>query len=90
MLHSKEEWESQSGANERLIGGRDIIKGLIVIRKIRRTSRKELVRCFNRLNNRVRGQKRLWIRIRVTTKKIATMHKSSNKSRLLLHEGKHV
>jgi hypothetical protein len=67
MLHSKEEWEPQSGANERPIGGRDIIKGLIVIRNIRRTSRKELVRCFKRLNNKVRGQKGLWIRIRVTT-----------------------
>jgi hypothetical protein len=37
MLHSKEECEPHSGANERLIGGKDIIKDLIVIRNIRRT-----------------------------------------------------
>jgi hypothetical protein len=71
-LHAplKEEWEPQSGANERLIGGRDIIKDLIVIRNIRRTSRKELVCCFNRLNNRVRGQNGLRICIRVTITKL--------------------
>jgi hypothetical protein len=40
MLHSKEEWEPQSGANERLKGGRDIIKGLIVISNISRTAEK--------------------------------------------------
>jgi hypothetical protein len=43
MLRSNEECEPHSGANERFIGGRDIIKDLIVIRNIRRTSRKELV-----------------------------------------------
>jgi hypothetical protein len=73
MLHSKEEWEPHSGANERLIAGRDIITVLIVISNIRninirrKTSQKELVRCFNRLNNRVRGQKGLRIRIRAAT-----------------------
>jgi hypothetical protein len=40
MLHSKKEWKPHSGANQRLIGGRDIIKDLIVIRSITRTSRK--------------------------------------------------
>jgi hypothetical protein len=42
MLHSKEEWEPHAGADQRLTGGRDIIKDLIVIRNIRRTNRKEL------------------------------------------------
>jgi hypothetical protein len=37
----------------------------------------------------MRGQKRLGISIRMTTHQIATVHKSSHKSGLLLHEGKH-
>jgi hypothetical protein len=39
MLHSTRSGKPHSGANERLIGGRNLEKDLIVIREIRRTSR---------------------------------------------------
>jgi hypothetical protein len=43
-LHASliQEWESHSGANERLIGGRDIIEDLTVIKDIRETSQNNL------------------------------------------------
>jgi hypothetical protein len=50
MLHSREDWEIHLKANERLIGERGIMKDLRVIRNIGGTSQKELVRCFDRLN----------------------------------------
>jgi hypothetical protein len=37
MLHSTRTGKPHSGANERLIGGRNLEKDLIVIREIRRT-----------------------------------------------------
>jgi hypothetical protein len=53
MLHSTRSGKPHSGANERLIGGRNLEKDLIVIREIRRTSRDKIISCINRLSNRI-------------------------------------
>jgi hypothetical protein len=45
MLHSTRSGKPHSGANERLIGGRNLEKYIIVIRGIRRTSREKLISC---------------------------------------------
>jgi hypothetical protein len=47
MLHSKQGWEPLADANGRLIGGRDIIKDLIVIRDMHN----ELFKCGGRLQS---------------------------------------
>ncbi|KAF6241283.1 hypothetical protein COO60DRAFT_294203 [Scenedesmus sp. NREL 46B-D3] len=79
-LHAppNKEWEPHSGANERLIRGGNLIENIIVIRKNKRISREEFVRCIDRLSNRNRRQEGIRVCLRVAAHQIATTKITTN------------
>jgi hypothetical protein len=96
-LHAplKQEWKTpfrgQRQAKRHMGGGEENLEKISLSSdKSVKTSREQLISCINRLGNRVRGQERLRICKRIAAHQVATMHESSHKSGLLLHDGKHV